>query len=668
MPPCRCTSGRYAWTRPTSNAYFGLAEAKARQGRFDEAIEARRKAHQIAGDDALKDVLATAKGEEGYRAIERAWVRMQLEALKARQATSYTSPLDFARVYAQLGDKEQAFKYLDAAFIDRSPGLVFLKVDHAWDLVRDDPRFLDAIRKVGPACRLGAEPSRIALTPAEAAVLASMLSQSKSHPPRSGSMAKRRFSLDPGAFGGVHERGPVRLRRQVPGHQSRHAIPALGLGALGGRHPHLRLLGLDAAQSLARIRQDDSLRKAGYRPVIVENTSELDQALKLGTWSLADRRPSRSPDDSRSCPRPERADASPRRAEPDRHRNRAGQEGLSARRQRAHQEPGVPHGDRRRPGAEAEAAAHEAGRLTLRISNAARVSHRARSICAPLVAVGVSLCCPRAAFAQAWPAPARVGAVSFVYQAVANTGHRLHDGSMLRGFDSYSQSLLINVDYAVSDRFSFAFGIPYLASKYSGPEPSLFLLPLDECHCWNHGWQDVAGTARYNFVNGAVALTPSVSVGTPSHNYEYQGEAVLGLNLNELRIAVDAGHRFAAMPRLSVSGRYSYAFVEKVSDLSINRSNFAIEPSYAVARKLTASAVFAWQRTHGGLRSNEFATEEQFVQFDRLIRDDNFHLGATVARTFRHVDVFGSYLHYVSGTDTHDGYAITVGVSFPFER
>jgi hypothetical protein len=38
--------------------------------------------------------------------------------------------------------------------------------------------------------------------------------------------------------------------------------------------------------SLARIGKEDSLRKAGYRPVIVENTSELDQALKQGDWSL----------------------------------------------------------------------------------------------------------------------------------------------------------------------------------------------------------------------------------------------------------------------------------------------------------------------------------------------------------------------------------------------
>ena len=132
-----------------ANAYFGLAEAKLRQGKFDEAIEARRQAHAIAGDDRLVSVFAGAKGEAGYRRIDEAWVRLQLEALKERERTKYVSPLDFARAYAQLGEKELAFKYLDAAFIDRSPGLVFLKVDRAWDRVRSDPRFAAAIRQVG---------------------------------------------------------------------------------------------------------------------------------------------------------------------------------------------------------------------------------------------------------------------------------------------------------------------------------------------------------------------------------------------------------------------------------------------------------------------------------------------------------------------------------------
>jgi TolB-like protein len=131
------------------NAHFGLAEARARQGRFDEAIEARRRAHSTAGDDGLSEILATARGEQGYRAVERAWVQVQLGQLKERAAIGYVSPLDFARVYAQLGEPDLAFTHLDDAFVHRAPGLVFLKVDRAWDGLRKDPRFDAAVRRVG---------------------------------------------------------------------------------------------------------------------------------------------------------------------------------------------------------------------------------------------------------------------------------------------------------------------------------------------------------------------------------------------------------------------------------------------------------------------------------------------------------------------------------------
>jgi len=131
------------------NGFFGLAEVRASQGRFDEAIEARRRAHSAAGDDDMAPVLAAAKGEQGYRAIERAWVQVQLGDLKERAKTGYVSPLDFARVYAQLGEPDLAFKHLEEAFEHRAPGLVFLKVDRAWDAVRKDPRFEAAVRRIG---------------------------------------------------------------------------------------------------------------------------------------------------------------------------------------------------------------------------------------------------------------------------------------------------------------------------------------------------------------------------------------------------------------------------------------------------------------------------------------------------------------------------------------
>jgi hypothetical protein len=283
----------------------------------------------------------------------------------------------------------------------------------------------------------------------------------------------------------------------------------------------------------------------------------------------------------------------------------------------------------------------------------------------------VIVCCgaaPGAASGQAWVPPGGIAAVSMVYQAIANTGHRLHDGTMLRGYDSASRGVLFEFDYAITDRLSVTAGVPYLGAKYQGPEPSLFLLETDECLCWQTGWQDLNVTVRYNLFNDTFGLTPSVSIGSPTNNYNYFGEAVVGRNLNEVRIAADAGYRLDFLsPRLSVSGRYSYAFVEQVLDISNNRSNFSFETSYLLTRTVGVRGVLSWQRSHGGLSSIEFDTEEEFVQFDRLLRDNYFHMGAAVSYSFPRVDVFAAYVGYVNGTDTHAGRVMTVGMTYPFQ-
>src|SRR5262249_742279 len=191
------------------------------------------------------------------------------------------------------------------------------------------------------------------------------------------------------------------------------------------------------------------------------------------------------------------------------------------------------------------------------------------------------------------------------------------------------------------------------------------------------GWQDFGFTARYNLANGAFALTPSLSVGVPSRNYDFLGEAVVGRNLREVRIAVDAGQRLDAISsKLSVQGRYSYAFVERVIDIPNNRSNAALEGAFLLTRKLATRALVSWQHTHGGLRfgsptsstlpfPGEVNTPERLAQHDRLLRDNYWHVGAGVSYSFSRVDVFGSYVAFAGGTDTHAGNALTVGISWP---
>jgi eukaryotic-like serine/threonine-protein kinase len=142
-------------------AYFGLAEVRRAQGRFDEAVAARVRGHELEGDDAdemMGEVMATARGEDGYRRLERsALTCLELPRLERRlDSGGYVSPLDFARAHARLGNRDQALRHLAQALADRVPALVFLNVDRAWDGVRDDSAFQVLLARVGlpaPAAR-----------------------------------------------------------------------------------------------------------------------------------------------------------------------------------------------------------------------------------------------------------------------------------------------------------------------------------------------------------------------------------------------------------------------------------------------------------------------------------------------------------------------------------
>lgn len=273
------------------------------------------------------------------------------------------------------------------------------------------------------------------------------------------------------------------------------------------------------------------------------------------------------------------------------------------------------------------------------------------------------------AFAQAWVPPAGAGSITLLTQYIDNTGHRLDDGSLIADGKSNDVALYLEAEYAPAERLSLSVGIPYVFARYVGPGPSLANLPVDSCRCWHSGWQDFGFTVRVNLLSGSVALTPSVSYGVPSHAYNYEGEAVLGRRLQELRLGVDAGARLDRIsPRLSLQGRYAYAFVEKVLDVPNNRSNISIEPAFQATRHFAVRGLLMFQHTHGGLRvPADIMAPELFRQHDRMLRDNNWRIGVGASYSWSRLDVFGSYVEYVDGTNTHAGRAFTAGVSWPFE-
>lgn len=88
--------------------------------------------------------------EKGFRS--GGWKAAEIEAIKTvqeRGKTGFASGYLIATLYADLGDNDQAFRWLNVAYQEREWHLISLKTDFAFDPLRSDPRFIDLIRKVG---------------------------------------------------------------------------------------------------------------------------------------------------------------------------------------------------------------------------------------------------------------------------------------------------------------------------------------------------------------------------------------------------------------------------------------------------------------------------------------------------------------------------------------
>jgi serine/threonine-protein kinase len=129
--------------------HFGLAAALRRRGDIRGALGSLRAAYQLSEQDVGVRALEGARTEQDYENAEAAAARASLDALTALARERYVSPLDFGRLHARLGDKEKAFASLEAAFAERSGGMVMLREDPAWDRIRGDPRFAALVRRVG---------------------------------------------------------------------------------------------------------------------------------------------------------------------------------------------------------------------------------------------------------------------------------------------------------------------------------------------------------------------------------------------------------------------------------------------------------------------------------------------------------------------------------------
>jgi TolB-like protein/Tfp pilus assembly protein PilF len=129
-----------------AEVYEYLKRCYDQKGMYKEAIAARQMRRKLAGLDAKE---TAALREAAAATSARVYWQKRLEQDVEESKRELSTGIDMAEIYAQLGEKDEAFKWLERAYEERSVMMMYLKVLPNLDPLRSDPRYADLLRRVG---------------------------------------------------------------------------------------------------------------------------------------------------------------------------------------------------------------------------------------------------------------------------------------------------------------------------------------------------------------------------------------------------------------------------------------------------------------------------------------------------------------------------------------
>jgi tetratricopeptide (TPR) repeat protein len=116
-------------------------------GRYEDALNEQEKGRVLRGQNS--DEIAKGKRQlleslhsGGPKALWAKILEFRMEDVKKGDSDR---PFDSARLYAKLGNRDEALKLLEKAYKINDGDFGWLKVDPDWDNLRDDPRFAELL-------------------------------------------------------------------------------------------------------------------------------------------------------------------------------------------------------------------------------------------------------------------------------------------------------------------------------------------------------------------------------------------------------------------------------------------------------------------------------------------------------------------------------------------
>ena len=128
-------------------AHSVLGNVYVQQGLFEQAMAEYQKVLELSNglavvEAAMKAIIGHAYARWGKRS-------RALKMLDEMEGSSCTSPHSIAEVHAALGQRDQAFEWLNKAFDLHDMQLVSMTTNPTLDGLRSDPRFAKLVRRVG---------------------------------------------------------------------------------------------------------------------------------------------------------------------------------------------------------------------------------------------------------------------------------------------------------------------------------------------------------------------------------------------------------------------------------------------------------------------------------------------------------------------------------------
>jgi tetratricopeptide (TPR) repeat protein len=120
-------------------AHLRLSQAYYMKGMYEESLEAHKKMFTLSGHSDVAEVLDRGNAASGYKGAMLMAAELLAEQSSVHWATTY---------FVMADERDKAFQWLEIAFEEHDPLLIYLRIWPMFDVLHSDPRFQDLLQRM----------------------------------------------------------------------------------------------------------------------------------------------------------------------------------------------------------------------------------------------------------------------------------------------------------------------------------------------------------------------------------------------------------------------------------------------------------------------------------------------------------------------------------------